>query len=180
MSDSPFFRILLAVVPVLTATLYLMGLSFHEGFLDIYGVDSSLFPLASDTALLQGFFTLLLIGALPILNKFYVVLLLFALVVLAAILSSHSRVKAIQSKIAVRLQKCMPSKEISGILDKSSTGYIYIVGIFLLIFLPFYIASLSIQSGQQQAKLNMEEFNNQTGKWVMLHSSHSTSPVRVQ
>ncbi len=62
MSDSPFFRMLL-VVPVLTATLYLMGLSSHVGFLDIYGVDRSLFPLASDTALLQGFFTLVVIGA---------------------------------------------------------------------------------------------------------------------
>ena len=84
MSDSPFFRMLLAVVPVLTATLYLMGLSSHEGLLDVYGVDSSLFPLASDTALLQGFFTLIVVGAKSILNTFYVIFLLFALIVLAA------------------------------------------------------------------------------------------------
>jgi hypothetical protein len=47
----------LALVPLLSAALYLLGLSYHEGYLEIYGLNSSQFPIASDKALSTGFLT---------------------------------------------------------------------------------------------------------------------------
>lgn len=180
MSDSPFFRILIAIVPIMTATLYLAGLTYYEGFVGGYGVDPSLFSLASDTTLLYGFFSLGAIGLQPFNNIILIVLSLLLLIVLTAILSSDARVKAIQTKVVSRLERHMPSKEVSGILDKGSTSYLYIAGTFLLVFLPFFIAVLSYQSGEKYANLNKDNFKNQTGKWVMLHSIGSITPIRGQ
>ena len=47
----------MALVPLLTAALYLLGLSYHEGYLEIYGLNNSQFPIASDKALSTGFLT---------------------------------------------------------------------------------------------------------------------------
>jgi hypothetical protein len=180
MSDSPLLKILLAVVPVLSATLYLLGLTYNEGFLGAYGVEPLLFPLPSDITMLYGFFALGAIGLQPFYNIFLIVFSLLLIVILVAIFSSHSRVKALQVKIALRLQRYMPSKEVRGILDKGSTGYLYIIGVFLMLFLPFFIAVLSIKSGEKQAKLNMDKFDTKTGKWVMLHTAYSSTPIRAQ
>ncbi len=180
MSDSKFFKTLAIVVPVITAGLYLLGLTYHEGFLAVYGIELPLFPLASDIALLQGFFALIPIGMQPFLNAMLSILLVFIMGFLAAMLSSHSRVKLVLAKIVSWLRKYMPSERVSKILDKVSTAYLYFAAAFFLIVLPFFIAILSYQSGQKHAKLNIDNFKNQTGKWVMLYSSHSTLPTKAQ
>lgn len=44
-------------ISLLTALLYLNGFAHHEGYLEIYGLDSTQFAIASDRALFAGFIT---------------------------------------------------------------------------------------------------------------------------
>lgn len=45
------------VLPMVTASLYLMGVSFNTGYLNTLGIDTSMYPLSVDMALYTGFFS---------------------------------------------------------------------------------------------------------------------------
>jgi len=62
---------ILTVLPVLSAGLYLMGATYHQGYLDVFGLDDSLFPLATDKALLSGFLALVTFGLVPMLYSIF-------------------------------------------------------------------------------------------------------------
>lgn len=180
MNDSPLIKILLALIPVLSVTLYMLGLTYYEGYLGSYGVEPTLFLLPSDVTLLYGFFALLQIGFQPFYMIFLIVVSLFFIVFVVVILSSHSSVKELQIKLATYLQKIKPSEKTSEVIDKGSTVYLYIFGVFFIVILPYFLAIQSIKYGEEHAERNKIEFKNQTGKWVMLYSTHSNSPVKAQ
>lgn len=149
MSDSRFFKMIIAIVPMFTAGLYLLGLTYHEGFLSVYGVEPSLFPLASDVALLQGFFALIPIGLQPFIDAVAAIFLVFVMGFLATMLSSSAHVQAKfiswlrNSELIFWLKKFKPTEKLVNILDKSATAYLYFSGLIFLILLPFFIAILS-------------------------------------
>ena len=54
-----FVGILCALLPILTAAVYFVGMRYHHGYLGQFGLDSSEFPLPADTTLFTGFYLLL-------------------------------------------------------------------------------------------------------------------------
>lgn len=187
MSDSKFINTALAVVPVFSAALYLMGFMYYQGFLDVYGVESSLFPLASDTTLLYGFYVLIPTVA-SLTPVFYAVLAMFALMFmlgLAYLLASSSRVDALHKRVfAKKANKNKRNPEIKQKLDdilvKGETAYYYYLGIFLILLTAVLLTKFAIIRGSDEAIKNIDKFNNQTGRWVMLYTSLSSSPVKAQ
>lgn len=179
MTDSPLIKILLALIPVLSVTLYMLGLTYYDGFLGAYGAEPSLFPINSDITLLYGFFALGLIGIFPVSMFLLTAFCVFTLTIVVVILSSHARVRKLQAKLVSCFQKIKPSEKTSEVIDRGSTVYLYIFGVFLIVVLPYFLAIKSMERGKEQAEHNKEEFENKTGKWVMLYSTHSTVPVRA-
>ena len=53
-----FVQIALALLPLLTACVYLFGMSWHAGYLSVFQVDSGEFPLSTEQNLLAGIIAL--------------------------------------------------------------------------------------------------------------------------
>ncbi len=187
MSDSKFINTALAVVPVFSGTLYLMGYMYYLGFLDVYGIESSLFPLPSDITLLYGFYVLIptVVSLAPV---FYAVLAMFILLLmlgLTYLLASNSRVVSLHKRLFAKKankNKNNPEikKKLDDILDKGETIYYYYLGVFLILFFTVLLTQFAIISGKDEAIKSIDKFSNQTGKWVMLYTSLSSSPVKAQ
>jgi hypothetical protein len=64
MSESRL-QAVLAVLPIVSGGLYLLGFAHHQGYLDAFGIDDSLFQLATDRSLLLGFYAALGLILLP-------------------------------------------------------------------------------------------------------------------
>ncbi len=187
MSDSHFFKTLAIVVPVTTAGLYLLGLTYHEGFLAAYGIEPSLFPLASEIALLQGFFVFAP-AAFSLKPVLYAVIAMFGVLfmaVIAYVLASNSRVQAIQIRFfsrKLRIDKKNPEikQKIGDFVEKSEAIYQYFIGAFLIFLVTILVAGFAYKSGTELAVISLEKFNDNESKWVMLHFSNADSPKRAQ
>ncbi len=175
---------ILTVLPVLSAGLYLMGATYHQGYLDAFGVDDSLFPLASDKALLSGFIALITFGLMPMLYTILASLALAFTVIVAAVLSSHPRVKHWQSIVITKLSKWRvkntPSDAMNDLADKSATIYGYSVGAFLVVISLLVVAVLSGKSGREQAVKEIRSFNDQAGNYAILYSPLLPAPTRTR
>lgn len=90
---------ILTVVPVLSAGLYLMGTSYHQGYLGAFGLDDSQFPLGTDRSLFSGFLAFVTFGLVPMLYAVFAIFTLAFTVLIAAVLSPHPRVKHWQAVI---------------------------------------------------------------------------------
>lgn len=157
---------LLAVLPVFTAGLYLLGLSYQQGYLTTFGINDMVFSLASDQALFTGFLSLV---NLTFPAGFYAIIALGALVILvfiAAILSSTTRarsaVESIHSWLSHRKAKVTISPATGNLVDKSTTIYTYGAGFFAGVFLLFLITISSYKSGGELAMKEIANF--QSGK----------------
>jgi len=51
------------IISMITATLYTLGLTFHQGYLREFGINDSMFSLSIDQTLFQGFVSLSTMGA---------------------------------------------------------------------------------------------------------------------
>ena len=161
-----------------------MGASYHQGYLDAFGVDDSLFPIASDKALLSGFLALVTFGLVPMLYTIFAVFALAFTVMVAAVLSSHPRVKHWQSVVLAKLSKWRaknaPSNAMSDFVDKSATIYGYSIGIFLVVISLVVVAVLSGKSGREQAIKEIRSFNDQAGNYATLYSPLRSAPTRTR
>lgn len=175
---------ILTVLPVLSAGLYLMGATYHQGYLDAFGVDDSLFPLASDKALLSGFLALVTFGLVPMLYTILAVFVLAFTVMVAAVLSSHPRVKHWQSVVLTKLSKWRaknaPSDTMNDLVDKSATIYGYSIGVFLVVISLVVVAVLSGKSGREQAVKEIRSFNDQASNYATLYSPLLPAPTRTR
>lgn len=174
----------LTVLPVLSAGLYLMGATYHQGYLDAFGVDDSLFPLASDKALLSGFLALVSFGLVPMLYTIFAALFLAFTVMISAVLSSHPRVKHWLSVVLFRRPKwrikTAPSAAMNDLVDRSAIIYGYCIGVFLLTLSLVFVAILSGKSGREQAIKEIRSFDEQVGNFATLHTPLLPSPIRTK
>jgi hypothetical protein len=174
----------LAVVPVVSAGLYLLGFAYHQGYLDGFGIEDSLFPLAADRSLLFGFFAFVSFGLVPMTYALAAFVFLFFTVVVAAVISSAPRVKEIQTRIITKLRSWLhkrePSPSMSFWVDKSGAVYGYAAGGFLVLFLLTVVALLAAKSGKEQAQKEIAAFAEQKGNWVVVHSPLLPEPKRAK
>ena len=177
-------KTILTVLPVLSAGLYLMGATYHQGYLDVFGLDDSLFPLATDKALLSGFLALVTFGLVPMLYSIFAGISLAFTVLVAAVLSSYPKVRHWQSVILAKLPKwrakSQPFEAMNDLVDKSATIYGYSVGVFLLVFSLVAAAVLSGQSGREQATKEIRSFKEEVGSFAILYSPLLPTPTRTK
>lgn len=181
MKSSRFLQTLLTVLPVLTAGLYLLGLTFHQGYLEVFGIDDSVFPLASDRALVNGFFSLLVVSFPGVLYMLGAIGAFAILVMVVAILSSTKHVKAVVARVQSFFEKLKSKQPIASsvandLVDKSTALYGYMVGILIAIILIAVMTSLSAKSGKEQAEKEIKDFNSGKATSTQLFSPELTTP----
>ena len=166
MKPTRTLQTLLTVLPVFTAGLYLLGLSYHRGYLTTFGISDTVFPLASDMALFTGFISLV---NLTFPAGFYAIIALGAFIILvmvAAILSSTTRVRLVVARIEAwvlhRSPKVTLSPATDDLVDKSATAYGYGAGFIVGVLLLFLMVIFSAKNGGEQAKKEIADF--QAGK----------------
>lgn len=183
MNDSRL-QTILTVLPVLSAGLYLMGATYHQGYLGAFGLDDSQFPLATDKSLLSGFLALVTFGLVPMLYTLLAVFALAFTVMIAAVLSSHPRVKHWQAIVIAKLAswraKNAPSETMNDLVDKSAIIYGYAVGVFLVVFSLIVVAVLSGKSGKEQAIKEIGSFKEEVGAYAILYSPLLPIPARAK
>ena len=175
MKPTQILKTILTVFPILTAGLYLLGLSHHQGYLAAYEINDSIFPLASDKALFNGFFNLLTFTFPSIIYAVGVIGSFIILAVVAAALSSTVHVKALVTKAKEWLAKIkhhpIDSQRLQNFIDKSAALYVYATGIFLILLALFVMAVLSKKSGHEQASEEIDLFNSNKKGTTELHSN---------
>jgi len=161
--DPRIIQLLITVLPVLSASLYLLGLTYNQGYLAGYMVNESQFPLASDQALYTGLFSLITLSFPGVLYALATFLVFVVIVVVAGILSSTSRVRAWTEKIkrfgqSLRASNA-PSTSVTDILDKSAVWYGYLTGFIVVILAVLIMCAFSIKHGREQAGKEIEAFS---------------------
>nr|WP_315478551.1 hypothetical protein [uncultured Rhodoferax sp.] len=179
MNSSRIVQALLTVLPVLTAGLYLLGLSYHQGYLAAFGIDDSIFPIASDRALFNGFislFTITFPAAIYTIGAFGAFVVM---VIVAAILSSTTQVQSAVVRANAwinRWRSTTTSPVASDLVDKSAAIYGYATGLFLIYLSLLSMAALAAKSGGEQAQKEMMDFGSGRTTSVQFFSDKSPSP----
>jgi len=177
-------QLALAVLPVLSAGLYLMGVTYHQGYLDGFGIEDSLFPLSIDRSLLSGFLALVSFGLIPMAYTVFAAMALATSVVVAAALSSIPRVNRWQAIVLTKLHsmrsKNAPPPALNNLSDKWATVLMYVVGVFVVVFLLAVVAVLSTKSGREQARKEIDAFKSQNGNYVTLHTASLPATTRAK
>lgn len=164
MRQPRLFQTLLAVLPVLTAGLYLLGLSYHQGYLDAFGIDDTLFPIASDKALFAGFFSLVTLSFPAGLYAIGAIGAFVFLVIVSAVLSSTARVQSMVIRLRLWIARRRPtlsSTPVADVLiDRGATAYAYVSGLVVALLLLLAMAAFSSKTGREQAEKMMDNFSN--------------------
>lgn len=151
-------QLLLAVLPVLSAALYLVGTAYHESYLIDFGIENSMFPLPLDRVWLYGFTSLMSFGLGPMLSGVLIAVLIFAAVMIAAVLSSIPKVQRIQEVTLERMRAKLysptsrPTPALIKLVDKWGVLYFYFAGAFLLIMSLIFAIILSSDAGSKAAQ----------------------------
>lgn len=178
----------LAAIPVGYAGFYLLGTAYYQGYLHIFGLDDSLFPLSDAKSLLSGFIALVSFGIVPITYALGVTVLFFLSILIAIVLSSTNRVRRWQAWLRERFRMrrrrnstipTSPSK-LNEWAERLAILCMYIFGIFIISVSLIVISVLSTKSGEKQAVREIAEFRNQRGKYVKVYSGQLPKPTKAR
>lgn len=159
---------ILTVLPALSAALYLVGTIYHESYLNDFGIDNSMFPLALDRVWLYGFTSLLTFGLQPMLSGVLIAMLVLAVVMIAAVLSSLPMVQHIQASTSQRIRAKFnslpgtPTPALVKLVDRWGVLYFYLAGAFLLVITLVFAMLLSSDAGERAAKGDKENWSKGT------------------
>lgn len=178
------FQIALSVIPVASAGLYLIGIAYHQGYLNAFGIDDSLFPLAADRAMQFGFIATISTALVPMLYTYIAVAILLASVLVVAIISSSPIMKLIQARLTTMMRSWRSkdktsSPAINTLVDRSSTLYLYTSGACFVIILLLLIPVAAVKSGKEQAQYEIDAFKVNRVNWVTLYSPAFQKPIKA-
>lgn len=88
---SASIKTLLTILPVLTAGLHLIGSTYHQSYLESFGIEDSMFLLPIDRLLFLGFYALLSLSMKPYMYGVLLSLLLYSIVLIVVMLSSNEK-----------------------------------------------------------------------------------------
>ncbi len=151
-------QLLLTVLPILSATLYLIGTLYHASYLGAFGVNDAMFPLPLDQVWLYGFTSLLSFGLKPMLTGISIALLVICSAGLAALLSSFPKVQHFQAACLQRLRSWLvspqnqPPPAFIELVNRSRVPYFYMAGVFFLVVAIVFAVRLSSNAGEQAAE----------------------------
>jgi len=159
---------LLTVLPVLSGGLYVIGVTYQEGYLAGFGVENSLFTLPPDRLLFLGLTSLISFGIGPMVYGISAALALIAAVMAALILSSLPTVQRLQAKLVARLSvkpklgKVAPT--MLALADRSEVLYGYVVGISAVTLALVLAAVFSSRTGSQHAEQDIRKWQEGTSR----------------
>lgn len=171
----------LTVLPIVMASLYLLGLTFHQGFLLEFGIEETLFPLSVDRTLFQGFVALMTLGAKPLYYAVIAMLAVFSTALLAVLLASNQRIRSWGHRLVVWLIPSSNTKPLSAgasrIFDRVSAAFIYAVGALAIYIALLVVALTATKSGREQASHLKEQAAKNGDDVVVLYPSNGASPI---
>lgn len=177
MDNDRGLKLLITALPLLTAWLYAIGVSHHQGFLSAYGAHYSLFGLDFESALLNGFIALFTWSFPAVL---YAVLLLFAFVFTMAIIAAISlnkRPRVFFRKIRRRLRAMKPRKRMEPTIEKALEGALTInsfLGGFVMVLILFGVSILlGLESGKSYAHNAMKEYSSDSAIGLSIDGARS-------
>ncbi|MGL5305428.1 MAG: hypothetical protein ACRC9Y_04450 [Aeromonas veronii] len=168
-------QIALALLPLLTACIYLFGMARHMGYLSVFHVDSGEFPLSTEQNLLMGVFSLVS-NTLPLI--FYPIGIVLACMVLGAVIALTFRlIKGVTERVrtyGIRIGCSEPmirfykvafkysiepheSKWLEAIFDVIFTWYFRFLYVFITCAIVFGLASVSYRDGEDSANQQVEK-----------------------
>lgn len=175
-------RIVLTILPIITAGLYLIGLAFHQGYLEAFGIEETLFPLSVDRTLFQGLAALLTLGANAIIYSLLAVMVLFISAVTVAVLSSN---EMIRNWTNLSVNKFKPKMQVkstiptwaSELIETTANMLVYIGIVFFLYAALLLVAIFATLSGKEQSIQFIKKTADLKSGYVTLHIENSTDTL---
>ncbi|MFM5314441.1 hypothetical protein ACET9R_03635 [Aeromonas veronii] len=177
-------QIALTMLPLLTACIYLFGMTRHMGYLKVFHVDSSEFPLSTEQNLLMGVVALAS-NVLPLI--IYPLALVGTLMLLGAIIAltfrlikrrlDHLRARASDignSEGMLRFLRALfkyaiqphEAKWLEAAYDTISTWYLRFCGLLVVCAIVFGLAYCSYRDGEELAKEQIGQMKNGTPEFA--------------
>jgi hypothetical protein len=183
MNDSRV-KTLLAVLPVLSAGLYLFGTSYSQGYLATFGIEDSMFPVAVDRLLISGFLAFITFSLMPIMYGVGAVAALIGALIFAAVISSFSRVQHWQSVAAAWFGRFhlrgKPIPAMNALIDKSESFWLYVLGIVFIYVWLLTVMFLSHRTGIAQARLEIDNFAAGKDSYISLTADQLPLPIKAK
>jgi hypothetical protein len=177
-------NVLVAILPLLSAALYLLGFSYHQGYLAAFGVDESLYPLALDRALFTGLLAFIGMSFPAVAYALGALCALVIALLVATILSSTASVRSITLSFLRRLPGWRlshpPSETASALLDRSFVLYGYGIGIVAVLVSLLAMAALSSARGREQAEREISDHKSDRGWTTQVSTRETDLPPRVK
>lgn len=171
----------LTVLPIVTAGLYLLGLTYHQGFLEGFGIEETLFPLSVDRTLFQGFVAFMTLGATPFAYSLVAAMAIAITAVLAAAISSNQRIRNWGHWLVTKFQQPSRAEPLSERapkwIDKAGALAIYLVIAFLIYLALLIVALAATKSGKEQASHFIEKSAKSKDGFVTLHFPNGAASV---
>ena len=182
MINSPI-KTLLTILPVLTAFLYMIGGTYHQSYLEAFGIEDSMFSLSIDRLLFLGFYVLIQFSLIPVMYSFLFVLVFILVIAILILLSSATKVQGWYGWIVSHLKKSNPEPPptpvMKAFLQKLDVLSTWAIGIFLIFMLLLLVAFLSRNIGHKQALDEIQDFTDSKGYFVNLTSDQFATDIRA-
>ncbi|WP_263770053.1 hypothetical protein [Propionivibrio soli] len=176
---------ILTGLPVATAALYVLGISFYQGFVGAWGLEESLFPIAVDRTLFYGFFALMDRSAVQLVY-FVFATEAIALVALAiVVLSTSARIrnyfdnkfKASPPKEEEREIK--PPKAIAWFWQWTTYTFFFSIAVLLIVLGFLFAASLADRSGRETAAFMLKRIEAGRRSPIDLYLTGHAEPIKA-
>lgn len=172
----------LTILPIVTSALYLLGSTYHQGFLNRFGIEETLFPLSVDRIIFEGFVAFITLSAAPFSYALVAAIAIIATVPLAALISSNQRIRIWGRILSLKLRKRFSSQSelsesTSRWVDRAGTVAIYLIMAFALYLALLVIVISSAKSGQEQADIFKRNSTQSRDGFVALYFQGGSTPI---
>ncbi|WP_319548087.1 hypothetical protein [Desulfogranum marinum] len=167
------------IISLTLAGLYVIGLSFHQGFLSELSIEESLFQLSPDRTFFTGFVSVVTILSPSIVYLFFSAFLIVMMAEVASLMPRYVNTEEIYKYLRkIGFEKSNLLKK-GSFLDFSSKAFV-LSGFMLIFYLMILVAILSsVKSGKEYAKsyVNKIEKNEIPVKTLSLKNSNEKLEV---
>lgn len=183
LSPGQMMKTLLAVLPVLSAGLYLMGSMYYQARLSGFGVEESLLPMPADRLLLSGFAAFLSFSGPVLMSSVIASAALVFAVIVTAVLSVTPQAQRWQAALERRWPRFRSKERVSptmnGLVDKGANFFFYVSAAVMVVVLLVLIAALSNKAGKEQTEREIQDFAQGKGSIVTVTVGTLSSPTRA-
>lgn len=185
-SSSASLQTILTGLPVATASFYLLGVLFYQGFARTMGLDETLFPLTVDQTLFYGFFALLDLSAAQVVY-FVIAAETIALVALVIVLLSTSiRVRSFvgswfphRSRQEERPTPLEPPKQLAEFANLAAQMLLFAAVVLFVILGILFAGYFADKSGQATANNFLKKVDDGKRAPVDLYLVGQDQPIKA-